>query len=51
MQAGPASTHIVLVGGGHTHVIALKAFGMKPEPGVVLTVIAKEIEGLGPGLR
>lgn len=53
MQAAPASTHIVLVGGGHTHVIALKAFGMKPEPGVVLTVIAKEIEapysGMLPG--
>ena len=53
MQTAPASTHIVLVGGGHTHVIALKAFGMKPEPGVVLTVIAKEIEapysGMLPG--
>lgn len=53
MQSDPASTHIVLVGGGHTHVIALKAFGMKPEPGVVLTVIAKEIEapysGMLPG--
>ena len=53
MQAAPASTHIVLVGGGHTHVIALKAFGMKPESGVVLTAIAKEIEapysGMLPG--
>jgi selenide,water dikinase len=53
MQTTPASTHIVLVGGGHTHVIALKAFGMKPEPGVVMTVIAKEIEapysGMLPG--
>ncbi len=53
MQTAPASTHIVLVGGGHTHVIALKAFGMKPEPGVMLTVIAKEIEapysGMLPG--
>ena len=33
--------------------IALKAFGMKPEPGVVLTVITKEIEapysGMLPG--
>lgn len=53
MQTAPASTHIVLVGGGHAHVIALKAFGMKPEPGVVLTVITKEIEapysGMLPG--
>jgi selenide,water dikinase len=48
-----ASTHIVLVGGGHAHVIALKSFGMKPERGIALTVIAKEIEapysGMLPG--
>ncbi len=53
MQTTAASTHIVLVGGGHSHVIALKSFGMKPEPGVVLTVITKEIEapysGMVPG--
>ncbi|MFN3745534.1 MAG: selenide, water dikinase SelD [Hyphomicrobiaceae bacterium] len=53
MQSAPASTHIVLVGGGHAHVIALKSFGMKPEPGVVLTLITREIEapysGMLPG--
>ena len=53
MQPAIAATHIVLVGAGHSHVIALKSFGMKPEPGVVLTVVTREIEapysGMLPG--
>jgi len=53
MNAAPASKHIVLVGGGHSHVTVIRSFGMQPEPGVVLTVIAKEIEapysGMLPG--
>jgi selenide,water dikinase len=35
----PATRDIVLIGGGHTHALVLKRWGMQPLPGARLTVI------------
>eukprot|EP01084_Bolivina_argentea_P144044 252826_1 len=49
----PTIKDVVLVGGGHAHAHVVKALGMRPIPGVAVTLIAKSVltpySGMLPG--
>lgn len=54
MQQTPIARELVLVGGGHSHVIVLRMLGMQPIPGLQVTLITPDTRtpysGMLPGL-
>ena len=54
MNVSPIAQELVLAGGGHSHVIFLRMLGMKPIPGLKVTLVSPEPQmpysGMLPGL-
>jgi selenide,water dikinase len=54
MQAHPIAKELVLIGGGHSHVIVLRMLGMNPIPGLQVTLISPSVKtpysGMLPGV-
>ncbi|MFP6809097.1 MAG: selenide, water dikinase SelD [Pseudomonadales bacterium] len=54
MQTSAIAKELVLVGGGHSHVLALRMLGMKPIPGLQITLISPSVKtpysGMLPGM-
>lgn len=53
MKAEPIARDLVLVGGGHSHVIVLRMLAMKPVPGIQVTLVSPDVvtpySGMLPG--
>jgi selenide,water dikinase len=54
MQTHPIAKDLVLLGGGHSHVVLLRKFAMRPMPGLQITLISPDVRtpysGMLPGV-
>jgi pyridine nucleotide-disulfide oxidoreductase family protein len=52
-SATTARKHLLLIGGGHAHVLVLEAFARHPEPGLTITLVSRDCltpySGMLPG--